>query len=141
VSDKVFHVLLVEDEPRDIERIQRAFDSIGLHEAVLRVAGLDLAIEYLSGQGPYKNREKCPLPESIFISLALSRKGGFKVLKWLQGQKALRRIPVVVLASSRQPIGFEQASELGAVAYLVKPVDKEALESMVKAVLTYWKLS
>jgi hypothetical protein len=38
MSDKVFHVLLVEDDPRDIERIQRAFDSIGLHEAVVRVA-------------------------------------------------------------------------------------------------------
>jgi len=141
VSAQIFHVLLVEDDARDIERIQRAFDSIGMHEAVVRVAGLDHAIDYLSGQGPYENRDKCPLPEAILVSLALSRKGGFKLLKWLRGQKSLRRIPVVVLASSRQPIGFEQASELGAVSYLVKPVEKEALDSMVKAVLTYWSLN
>ena len=141
MSTRIFRVLLVEDDARDIERIQRAFDSIGLHEAVIRVAGLDRAIEYLSGQGPYKNRDKCPLPEVILVSLAISRKGGFKLMKWLREQKTLRRIPVVALASARQPIGFEQASELGAVSYLVKPVDPEALESMVKAVLTYWKLS
>jgi CheY-like chemotaxis protein len=62
-------------------------------------------------------------------------------MKWLRDQKSLRRIPVVVLASARQPIGFDQASELGAVSYLVKPVEKEALDSVVQAVLTYWKLS
>jgi len=141
MRDSRFHVLLVEDDPRDIDLIRQGFDSIGYEDAVVRVAGLDHAIQYLSGQGPYENREKCPLPELILVSLAISRKGGFKLLKWLKGQKALRRIPVVVLANARQPIGFEQASELGAVSYLVKPVDREALASMIKAVLTYWTLS
>ena len=141
MSTRVFHVLLVEDDPRDIDRIQRAFDALGLHEAVFRVAGLDHAIDYLSGQGPYQHRDKFPLPEVILISLAISRRGGFKLLKWMRGQKSLRRIPVVVLANARQPIGFDQASELGAVSYLVKPVEPEALESVVKAVRAWWKLS
>jgi CheY-like chemotaxis protein len=141
VSKRLFRVLLVEDDPRDIDRIQRAFDSIGFEEAVVRVAGLDHAIDYLSGQGPYGNRDKFPLPEAILVSLAISRKGGFKLMKWLREQKVLRRIPVVALASARQPIDYEKASELGAVSYLVKPVDREALESIVKAVITYWTLN
>jgi|SRR6185295_20255 len=141
MSDLHFHVLLVEDDPRDIEQIRRGLESLGFPEALLRVAALDQAIDYLSGRKPFEDRKRHPLPELILVSLSLSRKGGFKLLKWLREKKGLRGIPVVVLASARQPVGYEQASEFGAVSYLVKPVEPEALESMIKAVLNYWMLN
>ena len=80
------------------------------------------------------------MPGLILINLALSRRANFKLLRWLRGQAVLRRIPVVVLAAARQPIGYDQAFELGAASYLVKPVDSDARLSMIKAGVGYWRL-
>ena len=74
------------------------------------------------------------------MNLGLSQRSNFKLLRWLRGQPSLRRIPVVVLAAARQAIGYDQASELGAASYLVKPVEPEALESMIEAVVAFWRL-
>lgn len=139
MSTPTIHVLLIENDARDVVDILRSFDALASPTAIHRVTGLDAAIEYL--QGPENRRKRYPLPELILVNLSLSRKAEFKMLKWLRGQPTLRRIPVVVLAASRQPIGYQQASDLGAVSYLVKPVDPEALESIVKAVVTYWMLN
>ena len=141
MRDNAFHVLLVEDDPRDIDAIRRALETLGFPRALIRVAGLDEAIEYLSERGPWPDRKAFPLPEFILVSLSLSRKGGFRLLNWLRAQKKLPRIPVVALAATREKIGFEQASELGAVSFLVKPIEPEALESVIKAVRTYWLLN
>ena len=141
MSSNPFHVLVVEDDPKDVERLQRAFDSLGMQDAMRGVTRLEAAIDYLSGRGPYENRTLYPMPGLILISLAISRKAEFTFLKWLRQQTRLKLIPVVMLAAAREPVGFEQASELGAVTYLVKPIEPEALQSMVKAVLTYWTLN
>ncbi len=140
MGSKQFSVLLVEDDIRDAGVLARAFTSLGLPGMMQTVAGLDEAIEYLAGRGAYEDRESYPLPGLILINLAMSRRANFKLLRWLRGQSALRRIPVVVLAAARQPIGYDQAFELGAASYLVKPVDSDALQSMIKAVVAYWSL-
>jgi len=135
-----FPVLLVEDDARDAGRLARAFTSLGLPGMMQTVAGIEEAIQYLSGQEFYSDRARYPLPGLILVNLGLSRRSNFKLLRWLRGQPALRRIPVVVLAAARQGIGYDQASELGAASYLVKPVEPEALESMIEAVVTFWRL-
>jgi CheY-like chemotaxis protein len=135
-----FTVLLVEDDARDAGILARAFTSLGLPGMMQTVASLDEAIEYLSGRNPYQDRDAYPLPGLLLVNLALSRKANFKLLRWLRGQPPLRRIPVVVLAAARQPIGFEQAFDLGAASYLVKPIENEALQSMIQAVVSYWRL-
>jgi len=135
-----FTVLLVEDDARDAGILARAFTSLGLPGMMQTVAGLDEAIDYLAGHGNYGNRTAFPLPGLILVNLALSRRSNFKLLRWLRTQPPLRRIPIVVLAAARQPVGFDQAFELGAASYLVKPVESEALQSMIKAVVTFWRL-
>jgi CheY-like chemotaxis protein len=137
---KQFSVLLVEDDARDAGLLARAFTSLGLPGMMQTVAGVDEAIEYLAGRGPYEDRVSFPMPGLILINLAMSRRANFRMLRWLRGQPPLRRIPVVVLAAARQPIGYDQAFELGAASYLVKPVDNDALQSMIKAVVGYWSL-
>jgi CheY-like chemotaxis protein len=137
---KQFSVLLVEDDARDAGVLARAFTSLGLPGMMQTVAGVDAAIAYLAGEGAYQDRSSFPLPGLILVNLALSRRANFKLLRWLRGQAALRLIPVVVLAAARQPIGYDQAFELGAASYLVKPIDPEALQSMIKAVVGYWRL-
>ena len=136
-----FHVLLVEDDERDARLLNENFQTLGLPDSLAQVPGVDAAIDYLQGREPYQDRKRYPLPALILISLPLSRRAEFKMLKWLRGEKSLRSIPVVVLANSREPIGFEQASEFGAVSYLIKPIETQALHSLVKAVVSYWMLN
>jgi CheY-like chemotaxis protein len=140
MAPEKFTVLLVEDDARDAGILARAFTSLGLPGIMQTVASLDLAIEYLSGRRQFQERSAYPLPDLILVNLSLSRTANFKLLRWLREQPPLRRIPVVVLAAARQPVGFDQAFDLGAVSYLVKPVETEALQSMVQAVVSYWRL-
>ncbi|HVE41195.1 MAG TPA: response regulator [Planctomycetota bacterium] len=140
MGSRQFTVLLVEDDARDAGLLARAFTSLGLPGMLQTVAGVDAAIAYLAGEGAYQDRAAFPLPGLILLNLTMSRRANFKLLRWLRGQGALRRIPVVVLAAARQPIGYDQAFELGAASYLVKPIDPEALQSMIKAVVGYWSL-
>jgi two-component system response regulator len=135
-----FIVLLVEDDARDAGVLARAFTSLGLPGMMQTVAGVNEAIEYLAGDGRFEDRGAYPLPGLVLLNLALSRRANFKLLRWLRGHASLRRIPVVVLAASRERIGYDQASELGAASFLVKPVEPEALNSMIKAVVLFWQL-
>jgi CheY-like chemotaxis protein len=128
-------VLLVENDDRDAQLIGEAFTDLDFGGSLRRVSSPDEAIADLSGGADL------PLPSLILINLALSRKSDFKLLRWIKKQQsAVRRVPIIILAASRQPPGFEVAYDLGAVSYLVMPVDRDALRSMMKAVLEFWRL-
>ena len=125
MDSKNLTVLLAEDDDRDALAIQKAFTGLDLEGILRRVSSADAAIDFLS--------KGDPAPSLILVSLALSRRSDFKILRWMRKQKSIiRRIPYIVLAASRQPPGFEQAYDLGAVSYLVKPLDPDALRSMMK---------
>ena len=131
-------ILLVEDNPDDVLLIKRAFKKAGLPHA-LRVAshGED-AVDYLAGDGGYADREKHPFPSLMLLDLQLPRRSGHEVLEWLRAQEDLRRLPVVVLTSSREPADINRAYDLGANSYLVKPVSFDALLEMVQVLERYW---
>jgi two-component system, response regulator len=136
IPAKEFSVLLVESDDRDAAHLGRAFAEIGLGSGLQRAKTLESAIDHLSGKGAAPGL----LPSLILVSLTLSRASDFKLLRWLKGRPDLRKVPVVVLANSRQPPGFDRAVDLGAVSYLVKPVDRDALRSMATAVVQFWEL-
>jgi len=97
------------------------------------------ALDYLAGGGGFADRGRHPFPALILLDLQLPRRSGHEVLEWLRGQEeGLRRLPVVVLTSSKEPRDVNRAYELGANSYLVKPVSFEALLELVKAVERYW---
>ena len=140
MSSRLFTVLLVEDDARDAGRLARAFTAVGLPGMMQTVASVEEAMAYLSGRDAYENRDLFPMPGLILLNLGLSRRADFKLLRWLRGEPELRHIPVVVLAAAREPIGYDQAWELGAASYLVKPVEPDALGSMIEAVVAYWRM-
>ena len=78
------------------------------------------------------------MPVLILLDLKLPRRSGLEVLEWLRQQPGLKRIPVVVLTSSRQSKDVDRAYDLGANSYLVKPVEFNALLDMMKQVGLYW---
>ncbi|MEW5858121.1 MAG: response regulator [Cyanobacteriota bacterium] len=133
-----YTILLVEDDSNDIFLIQRAFRKANLLNPLQVVENGEAAVFYLEGNPPYSDRDRYPLPVLILLDLRLPRKSGLEVLEWLRQQPDLKRLPVVVLSSSKENREINRAYDLGANSYLVKPVAFEALLDMVKTLNSYW---
>jgi CheY-like chemotaxis protein len=131
-------ILAVEDEDDDVALLKRAFRKVGIVNPVTFLADGEAAVQYLAGEGGFADRAAHPLPALVLLDLKLPRKSGLDVLAWLREQPAVRRIPVVVLTSSRQNRDLERAYDLGANSYLVKPVEFADLVSMIEALRLYW---
>lgn len=138
MSASVYPILLVEDSPDDALLIQRAFRKANLANPVELVRDGEEAVAYLSGAEPYEDRARFPLPVFMLLDLKLPRRSGLEVLGWVREQPALRRLPVVVLTSSRESVDVNRAYDLGVNSYLTKPVGFEALIEMVKSINLYW---
>lgn len=133
-------ILLVEDSPDDATLIRRAFQKTNLMNPVQLVEDGEEAIAYLSGAGSFADRGRFPLPALVLLDIKLPRRSGLEVLEWVRGAPGLKRLPVVMLTSSREQIDVNRAYDLGVNSYLTKPVAFEALVEMVKRVNLYWVL-
>ncbi len=131
-------ILLVEDETVDVLMIRRALTRARLANPLQVVQDGDAAVNYLGGVGDFADRRRYPLPGLILLDLKLPRRSGLEVLEWRREQPGLRRIPVVVLTSSREADDVHRAYDAGANSYLVKPVQFEALFEMVRSLGSYW---
>jgi CheY-like chemotaxis protein len=132
-------MLLVEDDPNDVLLIQRAFRKAGVSHSLQVVGDGEQAAAYLLGQAPYTDRAQYPLPTLMLLDLKLPRKTGLEVLAWLREQtSAIKRLPVIVLTSSRQSIDINLAYDLGANSYLVKPGEFDALLQLTQWLNRYW---
>ena len=133
-----YTILLVEDDPNDVFLIQRAFRKANLANPIQVMNDGEAAVQYLSGQEPYADRDRYPLPMLMLLDLKLPRRSGLEVREWLKQQPKLKRLPVVVLTSSREHIDLNRAYDLGANSYLVKPVAFDSLLNMVQTLNQYW---
>ena len=134
-----FTVLLVEDDLNDIFLVKRAFKKARIPNPLQVVTDGQEAIEYLRGHGKYADRNAWPLPRLIVLDIKMPRKSGFDILEWVKGEdKTLRRIPMVVVSSSNNPTDINRAYELGANAYMVKPMDYLAVEHLFQSLTHYW---
>jgi len=138
VNASAFPILLVEDSPDDALLIQRAFRKANLANPVQLVRDGEEAVAYLSGAPPYDDRTRFPLPVFMLLDLKLPRRSGLEVLAWVRQESVVKRLPVVVLTSSRESVDVNRAYDLGVNSYLTKPVGFEALLEMVKNVNLYW---
>jgi CheY-like chemotaxis protein len=138
VNASAYPILLVEDSPDDALLIQRAFRKANLANPVQLVRDGEEAVAYLSGAAPYADRTRFPLPVFMLLDLKLPRRSGLEVLAWVRQESVVRRLPVVVLTSSRESVDVNRAYDLGVNSYLTKPVGFEALLEMVKNVNLYW---
>ena len=133
-----YTILLVEDDPNDVLLIRRAFAKANLANPLQVVGDGDAAVAYLAGVSPYAAREQYPLPVLVLLDLKLPRRSGLEVLQWVRQQPGLRRLPVVVLTSSRENADVNRAYDLGINSYLVKPVEFDDLLAMVRTLGAYW---
>ncbi len=131
-------ILLVEDDSNDILFIQRAFRRSKLENPIQVVRDGDEAVAYLAGNGDYADRNLYPLPGMILLDLKLPRRSGLEVLEWLRQQPIIKRIPVVILTSSKENIDVDRAYDIGVNSYLLKPVNHNALNEMIEALNAFW---
>ena len=134
----VGHILLVEDDSNDVVLMQRAFHKTNISNPLQVVHDGEAAIAYLGARGPYADRRMFSLPMLLLLDLKLPRTSGLEVLAWLRAQESLKRLPAIVLTSSREQRDIDVAYDLGANAYLVKPVQFEALLDVIKRLHLFW---
>lgn len=126
-------ILLIEDDLNDQFFVKKALEQVSPEVAVRAVCSGPEAQIYLLGHGVYADRTRFPLPTVIFLDIKMPGMNGFEVLAWLKENRALRRIPVVMVSSSDTQRDIDQAYELGASSYIVKPVAIDRLQRLFKA--------
>lgn len=131
-------ILLVEDNPDDVVLIQRAFRKAAIGSPLHITNDGDQAVEFLSRSANPADGDPAQCPVLILLDLKLPRRNGLEVLSWLREQPALKRIPVVVLTSSREYKDVNRAYDLGANSYLLKPVNFDDFIGLIKHLNLYW---
>ena len=131
-------ILVVEDDANDALLLERAFHKAETPVGVKVLRSVDDAIAYLQGQPPFDDRAAHPLPVLILQDIKLPLKSGFDFVSWLRAQPALKRLPVIMLTSSKAPNDINRAYEIGANSYLVKPVSFDSFLHMLKTLQLYW---
>ena len=131
-------ILLVEDDPNDVFLMKRALKATEIRNP-LKIAGDGQeAIDYLSGDGKFGDREAFPLPSLVFLDLKLPYKSGFEVLQWIRSQPALDAVLVIVLTSSEEDRDIKETYRLGARSFLVKPPTQAMLFALMESMKDYW---
>lgn len=131
-------ILLVEDDENDIFFFTRAVQLTVADRGLQVVKDGVLAMDYLSGNGRFADREEFPFPGVIILDLNLPRKPGLEVLKWIRQRPEWSGLPVVVLTSSNSELDVTVAYRLGANSYFVKPTDPDALTDLLRVFHDYW---
>lgn len=125
-------LLLAEDSETDTLLMKSACRKAGFTNPLQTVKDGVEAMNYLAGEAPYTDRYQFPLPTVLLLDLNMPRKNGFEVLAWVRQHPALKRLPIFVLSSSERVVDVEQAFNLGANAYLMKPGTLHELIDLAK---------
>lgn len=133
-------ILLVEDNPNDVELALHALKKNNLTNHIHVVRDGAEALEFLFGSGEYAGREINHAPKVILLDLKLPKVDGMEVLQRIKSDQRTRSIPVVVLTSSREERDIVESYRLGVNSYITKPVDFEQFTEAVRQLGLYWLL-
>jgi two-component system, response regulator len=131
-------ILLVEDNPRDVELALRALRKRNLANKVHVAKDGAEALDYVFVRGAYAGRDPHHVPKVILLDLKLPKVSGLEVLKQLKCNEETRTIPVVVLTSSQEERDMVESYRLGVNSYIVKPVNFDNFLEAVGELGLYW---
>jgi two-component system, response regulator len=131
-------VLLIEDNPLEIELTLRPLGELGTGSRIEVARDGEEALDFLFGRGSFRYRGSAPLPRLILLDLKLPKVDGFEVLRAIRANSRTSLVPVVVLTSSDDPRELTQCYQLGANSCVQKPVQYEQLRAALLTVARYW---
>jgi CheY-like chemotaxis protein len=137
MTDSLGRILIVEDDPRDVELTLTALDDYNLANEVVVTRDGEEALDYLYSRGSFKTRMNGN-PAVVLLDLKLPKVDGLEVLEQMKSDQKLKMIPVVVLTSSRQERDLVASYKYGVNAYVVKPVDFHAFVNAIKELGSFW---
>jgi CheY-like chemotaxis protein/DNA-binding XRE family transcriptional regulator len=140
VGAKPVDILLVEDDPRDVELTLNAFRAARLTNRVQVVKDGAEASDYIFCRGVYRRRKRAEGPGVVLLDLSLPKVHGLEVLREIKADRQTRNLRVVVLTASRRDEHMREALRLGAEAYLVKPVDFHRFSTITPQLDFAWTL-
>ncbi len=131
-------ILLVEDNPSDVELTIRAFKRARISNEVVVAENGREALDYLFRAGKYTDRDIDAMPMLILLDIKMPIMDGLEVLKFIRRDELTRRLPVVILTSSREEEDLARSYDLGVNSYICKPVDFNQFAEAVKNLGLYW---
>jgi CheY-like chemotaxis protein len=131
-------ILLVEDNPNDVELTLRALHKQNLESKVHVVRDGAEALDYIFASGNYAWRKIEARPRVVLLDLKLPKVDGMEVLRKMKADERTRSIPVVMLTSSQEERDVTESYRLGVNSYIVKPVDFSSFSRAVGEVAVYW---
>ena len=131
-------ILLVEDNPDDIELTRLAFEESRLANRLVIARDGQEALDYLFGEGGYAGRDLSDMPQMILLDLKLPKLDGREVLQRIRANERTRYIPVIIMTTSREESDLFATYELGANSFVQKPVDFASFVEAVRQVGLYW---
>ncbi|MCQ3977413.1 MAG: response regulator [Anaerolineae bacterium] len=131
-------ILMVEDNPYDIELTLRALKKRGLANQLFVVKDGVEALDFLFGRGNYSQRDVSLTPKVVLLDLKLPKLSGLEVLQAIKSDPRTQAIPVVMVTSSADDPNIQAAVALGANSYVVKPVEFGAFQAVMSDLGFYW---
>ena len=137
-NNKSMTILLADDDPDDRMLTRDAFEESRLRNTLEMVEDGEELMDYLNHRGTYKGNSAKARPGLILLDLNMPRKDGREALKEIKSNPELRRIPIVVLTTSKAEEDILRTYDLGVNSFVVKPVTFEALVDVLKTIGKYW---
>jgi CheY-like chemotaxis protein len=138
MSDGPVEILLVEDNPHDLELALRALKKAGIGNHVEVARDGAEALDFIFCEGAHSSRRIEDAPRVILLDLKLPKVDGLEVLQRIKGDARTEAIPVVVLTSSKEQRDLVESYHLGSNSYVVKPVSSEQFTACVQQLGLYW---
>ncbi len=139
-DDDIIEVLLVEDSEYDAEMALIALQDHNVSNKIHWVKDGQEALDFLFGEGEYSEREIMNRPKVILLDLKMPKVDGLQVLEAIRKDERTKKIPVVMLTSSKEEQDVIRSYELGVNSYIVKPVQFDSFSKAVKEIGMYWLL-
>jgi len=139
IKDQI-EILLVEDDPEDLDLTMRAINDAHVCNRIQVARDGEEALDFLFCRGPHSERDpQCQL-RLILLDLKLPKVDGLEVLEQIKGDPRTQGVPVVILTSSKQEQDLVLGYQLGANSYIQKPMDFDQFQSTIKQLGYYWLL-
>ncbi|HTG42922.1 MAG TPA: response regulator [Verrucomicrobiae bacterium] len=132
-----FHILVAEDDPNDRFFVEKAFKMIHGPVTLTMVEDGEAIEHYLLRKDPFTDSTVFPFPGLIMLDIKMPKRTGLEVLAWMT-KTDLRRIPVMMVSSSDLQCDIDRAFDLGANAYLVKPITVQKMQSVFQVTADFW---